>query len=342
MVRDIADGAELKKFKKGDFICREGDIPNALFILLSGYANIVKESPDGNHTINQVGPGETLGEMGIMDEMPRSASIVVTSEKAEFVVFCKKLIMDSLERDPVIFRETLKVISSRLRRGNIELEKRLIEIEKKNQELEESYTATVFALSQALEFRDKVTGGHSERVTAYSLIMANSMGYPEEEMENLRLGALLHDVGKIGVSDLILNKQGKLTDEEFAIMQEHPTLGMKIIANIDFLKGARSVVYSHHEKWNGRGYPQGLVGDDIPLAARIFAIADVFDALTMERPYKSAWTPEEARDEIVRCAGDHFDANVVENFVKEFDKMVGIMEKSKRGETISIQKGLLI
>lgn len=340
MIDEIAKAATYLNLKQGEYLCHEGDLSDALYVLVRGTADIIKDNKGVDHLINQVGSGETLGEMGMMDELPRSASIRISSETAYVVVVSRQVVIASLEKDPVIFRETLRVLSKRLRDSNMQLEKRLIEIEQKNEELEESYTATVIALSQALEFRDKVTGGHSERVTAYSLVMADSMGFSDEEMEHLRLGALLHDIGKIGVSDLILNKEGKLTDEEFATMQEHPTFGMKMIGKIEFLKEAADIVYCHHEKWNGRGYPQKLEGENIPLTARIFAIADVFDALTMERPYKAAWSPEEARDEIVNCGGSHFDPSVVKHFVKEFPRICKILERSKSGERISVLKGL--
>jgi response regulator RpfG family c-di-GMP phosphodiesterase len=188
-----------------------------------------------------------------------------------------------------------------------------------NQMLEalyENYRATLRALARALEARDVETAGHSDRVVAYSLRLGRELGLSHNELIALEQGALLHDIGKIGVPDSILLKPGPLTAEEWVEMREHINHGLRIINGIDFLKGAASVVGQHHEKYNGSGYPHGLAGDQIHINARIFAVADAFDAITSDRPYRAAAPYLQARKEITTYAGTHFDPSVVNAFLK--------------------------
>jgi response regulator RpfG family c-di-GMP phosphodiesterase len=188
-----------------------------------------------------------------------------------------------------------------------------------NQMLEalyQNYRATLRALARALEARDVETAGHSDRVVAYSLRLGRELGLSHNELIALEQGALLHDIGKIGVRDSILLKPGPLTSEEWVEMREHINHGLRIISGIDFLKGAASVVGYHHEKYNGSGYPHGLRGEQIHINARIFAVADAFDAITSDRPYRAAASYMQARKEIIANAGTHFDPGVVNAFLK--------------------------
>jgi ribonuclease P protein subunit RPR2 len=182
------------------------------------------------------------------------------------------------------------------------------------QELRRSYMATVRALSNAVEARDAYTGKHAERVAAYGLEIARK--FPSELVltPELEFGFLLHDVGKVAIPDAILYKPGPLTAEERALMSRHPVIGSDIVRGIEFLADAADVVRSHHERWDGTGYPDGLAGEDIPLAARVFAIADVLDALTTDRPYRPATSLRYAREMIASDVGTHFDPRVVEAF----------------------------
>lgn len=170
------------------------------------------------------------------------------------------------------------------------------------------------ALLTALDTRDTETKGHSERVTAYTLEMAEKMGIQNEDLFNIERGALLHDIGKIGIPDGILLKPGKLTPEEWVEMRKHPVIGYGMCCRIDSLKKASLIVLNHHEAWDGTGYPNGIAGKQIPLGARIFAIADTLDAMTSDRPYRTALTIEEAKTEITRCKGAQFDPALVSIF----------------------------
>jgi len=163
----------------------------------------------------------------------------------------------------------------------------------------------------------------------YSVLIAEKLGLPAKEVQNIRYAAPMHDIGKIGVPDNILLKPGKLTDEEFEIVKTHSSIGGKILANSksETLMVAEQIALSHHEKWNGKGYPQGLAGDNIPLAVRIVGLADTFDALTSKRPYKDPFPVEVALDIIKKDRGQHFDPNVVDVFLENIDEIVKIKEK---------------
>ncbi len=189
-------------------------------------------------------------------------------------------------------------------------------------QLQETYRATLETLGAALDSRDVGTEAHSRRVHGYALATARMHGLMEEELVDLAHGVLLHDIGKIGIPDSILLKPGSLTSEEWAIMRRHPEIGRRLIANIPFLKGAVPIVYCHHERWDGTGYPQGLTGAAIPLGARIFSVVDAFDAMTFDRPYSRAISFDAAKAEIQRCAGSHFDPAVVASFLRVPDAVL--------------------
>ena len=182
-------------------------------------------------------------------------------------------------------------------------------------ELERSYVATVRALSNAVEARDAYTGKHAERVTAYALTLAAAAGLEVERTPQVEFGFLLHDVGKVGVPDSILFKPGSLTPDEYAVMIQHPCIGVDILGHVEFIGEGLEIVRHHHERWDGRGYPDGLAGEEIPAAARVFAVADALDALTTDRPYRRATDWLSARHEIIAGAGTQFDPTVVDALI---------------------------
>jgi PAS domain S-box-containing protein len=184
-----------------------------------------------------------------------------------------------------------------------------------NVEILTAYEAAIEGWSQAMDLRDKETEGHTRRVTEMTLSLARSLGVPEQDLVHIRRGTLLHDIGKLGVPDYILLKPGPLTNEEWVLMKQHPVNAYRMLSQNAFLQPALDIPYCHHEKWNGSGYPRGLQGTDIPLAARIFAVVDVWDALTSHRPYRQAWPPEKALDYIHEQSGQHFDPQVAAAFL---------------------------
>jgi response regulator RpfG family c-di-GMP phosphodiesterase len=194
------------------------------------------------------------------------------------------------------------------------ISERTVELDKALQEVEASYRMALKALVQALETRDFETHGHSERVVTFSLRLGHELGLSADDLRNLELGALLHDIGKIGVPDAILRKPAKLTDEEWVKMKLHPLHGQKILRNIPFLDGAARLVEQHHEQWNGTGYPHSLRGEEIDMNARIFQVVDAFDAMTSDRVYRRGTTYENALEELERCSGTQFDPFIVQTF----------------------------
>lgn len=194
------------------------------------------------------------------------------------------------------------------------VEQRTAELDRALNSLEGAYRSTLKALTAALETRDSETHGHSERVVSYSLRLGREYGLNSEEMKSLEFGSLLHDIGKIGVPDSILRKPAKLTEEEWVRMREHPVHGQQILRGIEFLQGAARVVAQHHEQWDGSGYPLGLRAEEIDICARIFAVADAFDAITSDRVYRRGKSYEAASQELDDWAGRQFDPKVVEAF----------------------------
>lgn len=189
------------------------------------------------------------------------------------------------------------------------------DLERSNMELVLAYDSTIEGWSRALDYRDKETEGHSQRVTEITLRIAREMGVRDEELVHIRRGSLLHDIGKLGVPDHILVKTDELTDDDWAIIKRHPVIAYKLLSPIPFLRPALDIPYYHHEKWDGTGYPTGIQGEQIPFSARIFAIVDVWDALTSYRPYQTSWPVEKVREYIRSLSGRHFDPKVVDVFL---------------------------
>jgi putative nucleotidyltransferase with HDIG domain len=183
-----------------------------------------------------------------------------------------------------------------------------------------AYDATIEGWSRAMDLRDHETEGHTLRVTELTMKLVRAMRVSDSQLTAIRRGALLHDIGKMGVPDAILLKEGALTDEEWAVMRKHPLLARDMLMPIAYLNDALVIPYCHHEKWDGTGYPQGLKGDHIPLAARIFAIVDVWDALTNDRTYRKKWTKQKVRQYIKEQSGKNFDPQVVDAFLKIIEK----------------------
>jgi len=189
------------------------------------------------------------------------------------------------------------------------------EVERLYGELQDSYESSLQALVTALDFRDNETQGHSYRVVQYAVMVATVMGVGEPELTRIRRGAILHDVGKIGIPDSILKKPGKLDAEEWEEMKRHPEMGYRMLQHIRFLKPALDIVMSHQERFDGSGYPRGLKGEEIPQGARIFAVVDTFDAMTSDRPYRKALSIDDAREEIKEWSGRQFDPEVADAFL---------------------------
>jgi len=198
--------------------------------------------------------------------------------------------------------------------GYVGIARDITEMKRLETQLHDMSLEAIYMLAQAAEAKDEVTGNHILRVRAYPEAVAAEMGLTEEEVNKIGYSSILHDVGKLHVPDAILKKAGKLTEDEWEEMKKHPEGGAAILRNKDFYHVARDIAANHHERWDGTGYPAGIKGEEIPLASRIVTVADVFDALTTERPYKKAWTETEAMDKILQDRGKAFDPAVVDAF----------------------------
>jgi len=211
----------------------------------------------------------------------------------------------SMERELAMYRQHLEeMVEQRTRQLQIAMNR-----------IERAYDDTLEALGAALDLRDTETAGHSRRVSLYCLEIARAMGCTSEQLKTIARGAYLHDIGKIGIPDSILLKQGKLTPEEMTIMQTHVRIGYELLSRIPFLATAADIVLAHQERYDGAGYPQGLMGEEITLGARIFAIADTLDAMTSDRPYRQALPFQTAREEVIRESGKQFDPDVARVFL---------------------------
>lgn len=195
-------------------------------------------------------------------------------------------------------------------------ERAMRELEDSHRAVTEAYDSTLEGWVRALDLRDRETEGHTQRVTEMTLALARRAGVPEEEIIHVRRGALLHDIGKIGIPDSVLKKPGPLSEDEWHLMRKHPVWAKEMISGVPFLEAAIDIPYCHHERWDGNGYPQGLTGSEIPLVARVFAVVDVWDALLSDRPYSPAWAEWEVLDHLRKEAGGHFDPDVVKAFLE--------------------------
>jgi len=225
-----------------------------------------------------------------------------------------------------------------LQTANNQLVKFADDLNKTVKELQEAYLDTINRLVLAAEYKDEDTGDHIVRMSRYSALIAEKMGMSHREVKDILYAAPMHDVGKIGISDSILLKQGKLTDDEFEMMKSHATIGYNIFVGTKakILRTAQKIAILHHEKWNGRGYPQGVSGEQIAIEGRIVGLADVFDALTSKRPYKDPYPVEVAVDIIKKERGEHFDPDVTDVFMGNIDEMLRIKEEVGSAEDVSL------
>ena len=206
-----------------------------------------------------------------------------------------------------------------------------IELKESQENLEKAYLESIQTLRYTVEAKDRYTRGHSDRVAEYSVLIGKHMGLSEEELKTLRIGGLFHDIGKIGIPDAILLKEGKLDDNEYSEIKNHPSIGKHILSNASIFSNIIPIVYHHHEKYNGSGYPEQLAGENIPLLARITAVADTFDAMTSKRSYRNAIPLEYVRAEIEKCSGTQFDPQIAKVFLdiidNHYDEILKIQNK---------------
>ena len=249
-----------------------------------------------------------------------------TLKQLDIQGYCEK--SDNLDQLLLLIESALKSVDQMYLINEINEE-----LKDKNEELEQAYLDTIGILRQTVEAKDPYTRGHSDRVSAYSVLIGQKLGLSNEELHTLKIGGLFHDIGKIGIPDSILLKESKLDDEEYSQIKNHPSIGAHILGNVSMFNDIIPIVMHHHERFDGRGYPSQLVGEDIPLFARIAAVADTFDAMTSRRSYRDALPLEVVIAEIEKCAGTQFDPKIAKVFLEilrnEYEKIEEIQAKFK-------------
>ena len=314
-LRMVARFAVTKKHGKGETVIREGTVADTFYIIQKGKVAITKKFEEGKEMVLAVHQdGDFFGEMALLDQGPRSASAVAL-ESAVLLEISRVDFSILLKKAPLLAYAMMREQSVRLRgTGSLMIS----ELQRKNRELKQAYRETVNAVVNTLEARDPYTRGHTDRVTKIAVSIAKSIAeekdLDEEDLFTIEIGALLHDVGKIGVPDAILLKPGPLEEEETKEIREHPATGKHILANIAYLKEALSCVLHHHERFDGQGYPEKIAGEAIPLHGRIISVADAFDAMTHDRPYRKKMDHQSAFQEIEQNAGKQFDPQIVKAF----------------------------
>jgi HD-GYP domain-containing protein (c-di-GMP phosphodiesterase class II) len=325
----VARVARLRSFRKGQIVIKENGPADNFFIILSGRVQITKLLENGEQMeLSTETKGNFFGEMALLEERRRSASARAL-ESTSLLEVSRNDFRVLLGKAPLLADAMMRVLSGRLRDAGALM---VSEMQRKNQELRQAYLDTINAVVNTLEARDPYTRGHTERVRTFAKYIAGRMGLTGEDMFNIEIGALLHDVGKIGVTDAILRKVGSLDKTEFEQIREHPAKGLLILHDIAFLKGAIPCVLHHHERYDGSGYPEHRAGADIPLPGRIIAVADAFDAMTSNRPYRKRMQVTSALAELKQGAGRQFDPDVVRAFlwVWKHENLAGLVRRTRQ------------
>jgi HD-GYP domain-containing protein (c-di-GMP phosphodiesterase class II) len=345
-LRMVARFAATKKHRKGQTVIREGTVADTFYIIQKGKVAITKKLEDGEEMVLAVHyDGDFFGEMALLDEGPRSASAVAL-QSTVLLEISREDFSRLLKKAPLLAYEMMRELSTRLRGTGTLL---ISELQRKNRALKQAYRDTVNAVVNILEARDSYTRGHTERVTAIAMSVAGSLaeelGLDEEDLFTIEIGALLHDVGKVSVPDAVLRKPGPLEVGEILQIREHPLTGKHILHDIGYLEQALTGVLHHHERFDGQGYPHKIAGQKIPLPGRIISVADAFDAMTTDRPYREKVDYASAFEEIENNAGKQFDPMIVEAFGKllkcgEIERLLELLNTRRTDGTSPSSAGI--
>ncbi len=298
-----------KSYEKGDMIVEENTEAGKFLIIYSGKVEITKRFDDGEEFLLAVfSDGDFFGEMALLDEGPRSATAKAV-EPTTIMEISHKEFATLMYKAPALAYKIMRELSLRLRETDALL---ISQMHRKHRQLAQAYLETLTAVARAVEARDPYAMGHTTRVRSIAKAIGKELGLSREELYTLEIGSLLHDIGKIGISEAILLKPGPLDDKEYEEIKQHPKKGREMIEGISYLKEVIPHVLYHHERLNGTGYPERLSGKNIPMVGRIIAVADVFDAMISDRPYRKKLSFENAVSEIKKEADNLFDPKVVD------------------------------
>ncbi len=318
--RELATRARRRAYGAGEVVFREGGPGQSLHIVARGVLSVVRPSRDPGLVLQRLTAGDHFGEVGVLNSARRLASVVAV-EPSQTIEVHKHDLDRVLEGDPRAMRQmlgslalSLTLAKEELARHNSRLEHKVAE---RTADLRESQLELVRRLSHAAESRDDNTGIHITRMSRMCQQLALDAGLSSDEAERLLQASSMHDIGKIAIPDSVLLKAGPLDEAEWEIMKTHTVVGAQLLSGSrsPTIRMAEVIARTHHEKWDGTGYPDGLAGDDIPLVSRICAVCDVFDALVSDRPYKHAWPVDVALAEIERLSGTHIDPALARLFI---------------------------
>lgn len=304
ILREIAEKLVIVHLSIHQDLFQKGQSGDGMYIILEGNVCI----HDNGTVFNELFAGDVLGELAILDNETRIAT-ATAKQDSTLLHLSPQAFNSLLDHSSDVGRSVLRHLS-------ISLRSKMRDLLISQRELIVAYDACIEGWSRALDLRDKETEGHSKRVTVLTVQLARHLGLSESQITHIQRGALLHDIGKMGIPDYILLKPDHLSLAEWDIMRKHPQYAFDMLHPIEFLHPALDIPYAHHEKWDGSGYPRQLKGEEIPLAARMFALVDVWDALTNDRPYRPAWSTEKALAYIQEQAGIHFDPKLTPIFIE--------------------------
>lgn len=310
----------------GTVLIQENEPGDRFYMVREGQVQIIKAlNTTAERLLTVVNTGGYFGEMSLLNPDGLRAASARTSMPSVVYEMHYEDFGALLDTHPALALEITRNLSLRLREND---NATIRDLTHANQELTQAYDMTLEGWAKALELRDSGTGGHTHRVTEMTVKLAAHLGIFGDTLIHIRRGAMLHDIGKMGIPDNILLKPGKLDDDEWVIMRRHPQYAVDMLWPIEFLRPSLDIPFCHHEKWDGTGYPRGLRGEEIPLSARIFALVDVWDALTSDRPYRKAMPMPEVLAHLRQQSGTHFDPEMVKVFVDYFKDQLESDEKN--------------
>jgi HD-GYP domain-containing protein (c-di-GMP phosphodiesterase class II) len=335
-LEEVCARAHRRAFDRGEVVFSEGDLGDSLYIVRSGLLHVVRPSVDPDVVLDRLKADQVFGELAAVNECRRTASVIAV-ESSSAVEITKSSLDAVFDQHPTAARRMLGSLGAALTaaKEQLTLQNDVLErkVDERTRELRDAQLEVVRRLSQLAESRDSDMGLHITRMSRLASALGMHAGLDSEDTELLLHAAAMHDIGKIAIPESILMKPGKLNPAEWELMKTHTTIGANLLSGSrsPVVRMAEVIALTHQERWDGTGYPRGLAGEQIPLVGRICAVCDVFDALISERPYKPAWTIDEALAEMSAESGTHFDPRIVGLFFEHFDELRALIYDPTEG-----------